>query len=289
MTAVRPPGGSAAPEQPGGASGHAAGEDTFGELYPPLSSEGGGSAQRFGTPAGAGYGTGYAGPDDLLTAGPPGGGRRNVIIAALAAFVVLVAGGGVAVWLTHRQHPGSGATAAQATPGRAQSGVAGGPSPLPASAPAATPTSAITATPTPAPAPASSGSLVTAVPGAARAPAAPQVEAFLNNYFAAINNRDYQQYRALLDHGMQRAMSEGAFTAGYRSTTDSGATITSITGRRPGRLAVAVTFASHQQPADSLTNTACTDWNITLYLRQRGSGYVIGRPPADYHAAYQAC
>ncbi len=283
MTALLPAGGLAVPEQPGNTSGQAVGEDTYGDRYAPGSLPSGGSADRSGTPPAAAYRTGSAGPDDLLTAGPPGGGRRNLIVAALAAFVVLVAGGGVAVWLTHRQHAAAGQPAAQPTPAGAQpqAGASGPSSPLP------TPTA--TATPAAAPTPASSGSLVTAAPGAAQAPAAPPVEAFLNSYFTAINNRDYQQYRALLSHQMRRAISQGVFNAGYRSTADSGATITSITGSGPGRLAVAVTFTSHQQPAGSPTHTACTHWDITLYLRQRGGGYVIGRPPAGYHAAYQAC
>jgi hypothetical protein len=123
----------------------------------------------------------------------------------------------------------------------------------------------------------------------AQAAAAPQVEAFVNRYFSAINNHDYQRYRTLLDHRMRRDESVADFDAGYRSTTDSHATITSIADSAPGRLAVGVTFTSRQRPADSPSHTACTDWNITLFLRQHGGSYVIGRAPADYHAAYQAC
>ena len=311
MTAFAPPGGQPEPERSSAASGPAPDDDPFGDLFAqhgpaehgpaehgpaehdpaqygtaqqspdqrgPGTNDG---AEHFGTEV-TDYAARSAGPSDYLVAGPSDGGRRNAIVAALAALAVLAAAGGAAIWLAHRHHAGSGAPAAQPAPNQSHA-ASGHSSPLPTQTPTATPTL------TTAPTPASSAGLVTAAPGVAQAAAAPQVEAFLNRYFSAINNHDYQRYRTLLDHRLRRHESVAGFNAGYRSTTDSHATITSITDSAPGRLAVGVTFTSRQRPADSPSHTACTDWNITLFLRQHGGSYVIGRAPADYHAAYQAC
>lgn len=54
-------------------------------------------------------------------------------------------------------------------------------------------------------------------------------------------------------------------------------------------MAAAVTFTSRQSAADSHDASPCTDWRITLYLQPDGSSYLIGRPPASYHASSSAC
>jgi hypothetical protein len=51
-----------------------------------------------------------------------------------------------------------------------------------------------------------------------------------------------------------------------------------------------VTFTSHQDPADSPDQSeSCTNWDISLFLAQGNSGYVIDPAPSGYQAAYQPC
>jgi hypothetical protein len=85
-------------------------------------------------------------------------------------------------------------------------------------------------------------------------------------------------------------MTQAQFEKGYRSTADSNETLVDISTASTGDLAAKVTFTSHQDPADSPDQSeSCTDWNITLFLAQGGSGYVIDPAPSGYRASYQPC
>ncbi|MGE5291092.1 MAG: hypothetical protein ACM3ML_28620 [Micromonosporaceae bacterium] len=210
---------------------------------------------------------------------PPGPGRRARTVIALAVTVAVLAAGGGALAFELRSH-------------RAHAGAAGASHP-PVSkpqqeqpSPTASPTGSRTA-PSP---PATPGSAAVAVaPAAARDPAAPQVVNLLTRYFTAINAHDYPAYLRLLDPQMQRIQTALRFSEGFRSTRDSGATLTGLSRAPDGRLAAAVSFTSHQSPADSPDQSACTHWTITLYLRSGGGGYLIGAPPSGYQASHQAC
>ncbi len=80
------------------------------------------------------------------------------------------------------------------------------------------------------------------------------------------------------------------FVNGYGSTVDSAETLVSISTATNGDLAAAVKFTSHQNPAASPDQKeSCTDWSISLFLTQGGSGYLLDNPPPGYHATYQAC
>ena len=122
-------------------------------------------------------------------------------------------------------------------------------------------------------------------PAAAQHPRARGVEAFLTDYFTAINSRNYQQYRSLLDPALQAKETAGNFFAGYASTTDSGAVLHSISRTGAGTVAAAVTFISHQRPADSATGTACTRWSLVFNLARQGGKFVF----VSAQAADQAC
>jgi hypothetical protein len=118
--------------------------------------------------------------------------------------------------------------------------------------------------------------------------AAPEVEGVLESYFTAINTHDFAQYANLFIPGLRQSLTAAEFASGYQSTTDSHALLVAISATGPDVAAV-VTFTSMQKPAPSAGVTACTHWNITLYLQQNGSGLLIGPPPAGYHAAEQPC
>ena len=122
--------------------------------------------------------------------------------------------------------------------------------------------------------------------------ALPQVIALLDRYFSAINQHDYAAYARLLDPQALQRSPASAFSAGDGSTTDSGETLTGLAGMSSGGevgLAAAVTFTSHQQPADSPDHSDCDAWSITLYLVPAGAGYLIGLPPAGYQGGFTAC
>jgi hypothetical protein len=194
-------------------------------------------------------------------------------VTALAAVVVLLAGG-VITWRLVGGQPGL-APGGQSSDG---SGAPGTP---------ATPSTAASTQATASPTAGRPGrNTVATAPALANTPAARHVVAFLETYFRAINQRDYPLYSSLLAANMRPPVRE--FETGYRSTSDSGAVLTSLsTG--PRGLAATVAFTSHQDPALSPDHTRCTNWNITLYLRRYGAGYLIVRPPRGYHAAHRPC
>jgi hypothetical protein len=129
-----------------------------------------------------------------------------------------------------------------------------------------------------------------ATTAAARASAAePGVAEFLSEYFTAINHHDFQAYAALLDPAQAARATPARFAAGYGTTTDSGATLTSIADLGQGREAASVTFTSHQAPAASPDHSSCDVWHITLYLGPHDGGYLIRRPPPGYAASVWSC
>jgi hypothetical protein len=146
------------------------------------------------------------------------------------------------------------------------------------------------ATRQPAPtAPATTGPLAV-TSAAAAGPDAKAVARFVIRYFRAINQHDFATYRSLFSVSLRGGLSSAAFTRGYGSSRDSLATLRAISPVGASELDAAVSFTSHQQPADTPSRSACTTWNISLYLvRQGHSGYVIVSPPAGYRASFAAC
>jgi hypothetical protein len=121
-------------------------------------------------------------------------------------------------------------------------------------------------------------------------PDASSVATFLNQYFTAINNHDYQSYISLLSSQEGQGLTQEQFDNGYGSTADSAETLLGISTAANGDLIASVTFTSHQNPADSPDQQeSCTDWRISLFLEQGGGGYLVEKPPPGYHASYQAC
>jgi hypothetical protein len=216
---------------------------------------------------------------------PPGGGRRVRTAVAVIAVVIFLAAGGAALAVELRSHGSTGA--APPSHGTSHSPAQG---PSTATPGQATPTAVPTrARPSPPASPGAGATGIAVTSAAAGNPAAPQVVNFLGSYFRAINTHDYPAFRRLLDPAMQRIETAQKFAAGFRSTFDSGAVLLSLTTPVGGRLAAAMSFTSHQAPADSPDHSACTSWAITLYLEPTDTGYVIGLPPASYQARHQPC
>jgi hypothetical protein len=191
-----------------------------------------------------------------------------------AIAVVLVAGGGAvaaALALSHNTTTSS--------------------SPPPTSQPAST-QPAVTSTPSQAqttsspptatPSPTAAGSVAIAA-GASSAPQAQQVESLFTTYFQGINTHNYAEFASTLDASMQARNPQSSFDTGYKTTTDSNETISSIASTGSG-LTVVVMFTSHQSPSDSPDKSACNNYTLTLPLVPQGSGYVITVPPQGYAA-----
>jgi hypothetical protein len=243
----------------------------------------GSGSSDYARPGYPGSGSGDPAPPDLLTSSPSPQ-RGKIIAAVVVAVVILASAGGAAYYLTSRHHgSGSGALAGQTTQ-------AGTTSPGPASTPAVAPTASLTPTltPTPTPTPASSG-FVTVGPAVGQSAELTGVDDFVNRYFGAINRHSYGSYRALLSPELQQDESSEDFHNGYRSTTDSAATLRAVSDLGNGEVGATLTFTSNQLPADSPTNSACDDWHITLYLSPVAGGYELDPAPAGYHARYHAC
>lgn len=255
------------------------------ESWPPAESN---------TPAAGGYPSGSPGPpySGAPYSGPPYSSRRSetgvsrrtfrpLVIAAVVVLVAAaVAAGATLLYGRHHghtqaqdSHPPASATAS--APGGAPAGADGSTAPQ---SPSDTSSSA------------PSGSTVTVGPAASQNPAASAVAPFLDQYFAAINAHDYPSYLSLLSSKAQQGMTQAQFEKGYRSTADSDETLVGISTASTGDLAAEVTFTSHQDPADSPDHSeSCTNWDITLFLAQGGSGYVIDPAPPGYQASYQPC
>ncbi len=202
-------------------------------------------------------------------------------MAFLATVAIAIAGGGGAFWWAQTHHEQSRAKAAQ-TGNPAKDGS------LPLSG-TVSGASAPSAAPSMSPGSSATSGVLTVAPTVSQDADAPPVESFLNSYFSAINNHDYQQFRNLLDQKMAQGESAQNFDTGYGSTRDSDATLTAISSMDAGQVRATVTFTSHQSPSQSPSDSACTNWNVMLYLASNETGYVLEAAPAGYHAAYQAC
>jgi hypothetical protein len=157
-------------------------------------------------------------------------------------------------------------------------------SPVPSTPLATTP--GATASGTPASAGASPVALGAGVTGQ---PSATAIAGFLGQYFATINDHDYAAWISLFTPAGQQGKTPQNFSSGYAATSDSSEKLVALVPAHHGKTAATVTFVSHQDPSASTIGAPCTDWRITLYLRPAGTSYLIGQPPASYHASQQAC
>ena len=214
------------------------------------------------------------------------GGRGTAILVIVVILVVLGAGGGAyALTRSHgrttAQPPGNPTVTAQASTAPAVQAPA---SPVvnASGSPTASPSASVTPSPT-------RTGTVQVAPGVTSDPAEPRVEAYLNRYFNSINTQNYSEYNSLLDAQGQQGDSRSNFDSGYATTKDSNEVLTGIEDTGGGSLTANVSFTSHQSPADSIDDSACDNWQISLYLVPQGNSYVATAVPPGYHAAHTIC
>jgi hypothetical protein len=237
-------------------------------------------------PAGPAYPPAYPLPAPA-TSGGGSGGRRTAILVIVVVLVVLGAGGGA--YALTRSHGSStaqppGNPTVTAPPASTTPTVQAPASPVVNASASPTASPSVTVTPTP-----TRPAGVQVASGVAGDPAEPQVLAYLNRYFSAINRHDYNAYQSLLDAQEQQGNSQSTFDSGYATTKDSGEVLTGIEDTGGGTLTANVSFTSRQNTADSVDGSACNTWRISLYLVPQGSSYVMTAAPAGYHAAYADC
>jgi WD40 repeat protein len=132
-------------------------------------------------------------------------------------------------------------------------------------------------------------SSVSLAPGPTLTPTAAKAKLFVDEYFTAINEHNYAKYKTLLTLQQQTAQTQSSFDAGYATVTDSGITLTGVSEASAGQVVAQLTFTSIQNPAASVDNSACNQWNISLYLVPSGNGYLITGPPSNYQPHYSDC
>ena len=219
---------------------------------------------------------GFPSGDSRTHPAPPERRRPIAMWLPLAALVAVL--GGLASWYLPGQHSTRTSASARSSSGAEPPADGGQPRAISGSPVASTPSPVVI------------GSTAVALsPGVSGQAEAGSVARFLTQYFAAINDHDYQAYISLFEPAGQQNGSAEKFRSGYRTTTDSDETLVALSALANGKLAASLTFDSHQDPADSATGTACTTWGITLYLVPAGTSYLIGHPPASYHASAQPC
>lgn len=235
-------------------------------------------ASRLGSRPPAAPGSGR--PGSLPPAAPPSAGPRRrprlspghgTTVTAMVTAVVLLATGATAAWKAGQlrsRMPATNTSLAMPASRAGRPGRSPGRGHTPARA-ASTPATGSGITGPPA------RGAVRIAPAAAIQPHAQQVAAVLDSYFSAINRHDLQAYRSLFIPAIRASLRN--FGAGYQSTRDSRARLTGLAATGPLGLAAAVTFVSHQIPADSPDHAACDRWHITVFLRNNSAGYRIRR------------
>jgi len=214
------------------------------------------------------------------------GGRKALWIVVPVVVVLAAGGGAYALVKSHGGNtqaqsstppPTHASTAAASTPPASATA-----STSPTASASATASASVTATPTPSP------SLVAIAPGVGSSTATPQVETLLSHYFQGINTHNYAEYSSTLTAQNKANQPLSNFQSGYATTTDSGMTLTSLTGTGGGDLTATVTFTSHQDAADSDDNSTCNNWSLNFSLVPNGTGYLIAPAPSG-SATETAC
>lgn len=231
-------------------------------------------------------------PPPPAPVGPTGPGRRSgggrtAAFIIVGVLVVLAAGGGVYT-LVSRSHGHATAQPPSTPVATVGAGTApavqasASPTEFASASPSASPSASATPTPT-------QTGTVRVAPGVAGNPAEPQVEAYLNRYFNSINTRNYSEYNSLLDAQKQQADSRANFDSGFGTTKDSNEVLTGIEDTGSGNLTANVSFTSHQSPAESVDDSACNNWQLSLFLAPQGNSYVMTTTPTGYQVAYTDC
>jgi uncharacterized RDD family membrane protein YckC len=120
-------------------------------------------------------------------------------------------------------------------------------------------------------------------------PDSEEVAEMLDQYFTAINERDYDSYRDTQAADVRADLSESQFEKGYASTTDGHAVLVDIVDTPGGGKGVKLTFTSKQDAADGPDGQTCTKWKLTNALSQEDGSWKMDGLVHDLHHGHTAC
>lgn len=221
--------------------------------------------------------------DELADAEPAGGpgpaagagqraqpgtaGRRLLGVLLVAVGLALVAAGSYTAY--QNRHPRGAPPTVRSVPATPTAGAPTPTGPATGSPPVSTPTvSPATAAP--------DGVVVTVAPALSGQPDVAAVAATLGTYFTAINERDYDTYRAVLVGAQDRVGGEQDFLRRFRSTTDSDVRLVGLRHDGDGTILATVTFRSTQDPVDAPDGASpCVSWVLTYPLVAEGGDLLI--------------
>ena len=103
-------------------------------------------------------------------------------------------------------------------------------------------------------------------PDALAHPQSQAVNTLIQNYFDAINGRDYAKWSAAVSAERRQTKSRSDWLADYRSTKDGSILVYRIETLSPGQLRVLVAFTSTQDLADAPLGfpETCVRWRLIL-------------------------
>lgn len=122
------------------------------------------------------------------------------------------------------------------------------------------------------------------------APEADAVRSSLDEYFSAVNNRDWQLAWSHLAPAEQQAVSQAQLAEGASTTSDSDVVIDGVSPLSSSTILVTVRFRSTQAPAQSPDGSSCDTWHLAYTMVNAGSGWLIAKVhPAESGSGYESC
>src|SRR5699024_3692221 len=112
-------------------------------------------------------------------------------------------------------------------------------------------------------------------------PQSADIRALLQDYFDAINERDYDLWASTVTADWVRQKPERQWRSGYNSTHEDDAVIYRVDPVRPQRLRVLVAFTSTQDPEDAPADmpSDCIRWHLALPAVLVNDEWALAKPP----------
>lgn len=107
------------------------------------------------------------------------------------------------------------------------------------------------------------------------------IHALLQNYFNAINQRDYGLWASTVTADWARGKSERQWRSGYNSTHEGDVLVYRIDPVPQGQLRVLVAFTSTQDPEDAPADLPadCIRWHLALSVVKVNDDWELAKPP----------
>lgn len=126
---------------------------------------------------------------------------------------------------------------------------------------------------------------------AARHPQGDEIQALLQDYFDAINQRNYQLWTTTVIAEWVRNKPKQEWLSAYRSTTDGNILLYRVEALAGQRLRVLVGFTSTQKPADAPVTlpASCIRWHLALPAVKVHGQWKLDKVPAGLTPVNARC